>query len=214
MALRQAVDQHGNVLNILVQSQRDAKAARRLLAKLMKKQRPVPRLLATDDLASDGVAHCELMRSVEHRTSKYQSNRAGNSHQPTRQRERAMKGFRNVGGTQRFLPAFSATSPHFRAPPHLMVAARNRAEMIIRFLIWDRITGTVVLPAAAKTGPTTDPTPLHATSQPRPRQPDSAHLGRVGREFRRGLVLRELHRLGGRRRPGARWRGRPRCGPG
>ena len=147
--LWRAVDQHGNVLDILVQAKRDGKAAKRFLAKLMKKQRRIPRVLVTDGLASYGVAHRALMRSVEHRTSKYHNNRAENSHQPTRQRERAMKGFRTVGGTQRFLAVFSAISPHFRAPRHLMPAGRHRAEMIIRFAIWDQITGTTGLPAAA-----------------------------------------------------------------
>ncbi len=134
---------------ILVQSRRDAKAAKRFLAKLMKKQCRVPRVLVTDGLASYGVAHRELMRSVEHRKSKHQNNRAENSHQPTRQRERAMKGFRTVGGAQRFLSVFSAISPHFRAPRHLMAAGRHRTEMIIRFAIWDQITGAAGLPAAA-----------------------------------------------------------------
>jgi putative transposase len=139
----------GNVLDILVQAKRDGKAARRFLAKLMKKQCRVPRVLVTDGLASYGVAHRELMRSVEHRTSKYHNNRAENSHQPTRQRERAMKGFRTVGGTQRLLSVFSAISPHFRAPRHRLTAARHRTEMITRFTVWDQITDTTGLLATA-----------------------------------------------------------------
>jgi putative transposase len=58
----------------------------------------VPRALVTDKLRGYGVAHRELMRSVEHRQSKHLNNRAENSHQPTRQRERAMKGFRSPAG--------------------------------------------------------------------------------------------------------------------
>jgi putative transposase len=81
------------------------------------------------------------MPSVEHRSHKGLNNRAENSHQPTRQRERAMKGFRSVGGAQRFLSAFSGISPHFRTRRHLMTAAAHRAEMSIRFAIWDQITG-------------------------------------------------------------------------
>ena len=101
--LWRAVDQDGKVLDILVQSRRNAKAAKRFLAKLMKTQRRVPRVLVTDKLRSYAAAHRDLMSSVEHRQSKYLNNRAENSHQPTRQRERAMKGFRSPGRAQRFL---------------------------------------------------------------------------------------------------------------
>ena len=81
--LWQAVDQDGNVLDILVQSRRNAKAAKRFLAKLMKTQRRVPRVLVTDKLRSYAAAHRDLMSSVEHRQSNYLNNRAENSHQPT-----------------------------------------------------------------------------------------------------------------------------------
>jgi putative transposase len=77
------------------------------------------------------------------------NNRAENSHQPTRQRERAMKGFRGVGAAQRFLSAFSGISPHFRTRRHLMTASDHRLEMTIRFTIWDQITGTTGRPALA-----------------------------------------------------------------
>ncbi|MCX4597291.1 IS6 family transposase [Streptomyces sp. NBC_01549] len=144
--LWRAVDQDGNVLDILVQSKRDAKAAKRFLAKRMKKQCRVPRVLVTDKLRSYGTAHRELMKSVEHRKSKYLNNRAENSHQPTRQRERAMKGFRSAGGAQRFLSAFSAISPHFRPRRHRLTAPDYRAEMTRRFTTWNDVTG---LPTAA-----------------------------------------------------------------
>ena len=101
--LWRAVDRHGNVLDVLVPSRRNAKAAKRFFCKLLKGLRYVPRVLVTDKLASYGVAHRELMASVIHRQSKYLNNRAENSHQPSRQRERAMKGFRSVGGARRFL---------------------------------------------------------------------------------------------------------------
>ncbi|MFE7402189.1 IS6 family transposase, partial [Streptomyces sp. NPDC057557] len=118
--LWRAVDQDGNVLDILVQNRRDTAAARRFFRRLLKTARTVPRVVVTDKLRSYGVAHREVMPSVEHRSHKGLNNRAENSHQPTRQRERAMKGFRSVGGTQRFLSAFSGISPHFRPRRHLM----------------------------------------------------------------------------------------------
>jgi putative transposase len=86
--LWRAVDQDGNVLDILVTSRRDATAATRFFRKLLKGLEYVPRVLVTDKLASYGVAHRRLIPSVEHRRSKYLNNRAENSHQPTRQRER------------------------------------------------------------------------------------------------------------------------------
>ncbi|MFI6055920.1 DDE-type integrase/transposase/recombinase, partial [Streptomyces violascens] len=93
--------------------------------------------------------HREVMPSVEHRSHKGLNNRAENSHQPTRQRERAMKGFRSVGGAQRFLFAFTGISPHFRPHRHLMSAGRYRFEMRVRFTIWDQITGSVGVPSEA-----------------------------------------------------------------
>ena len=147
--LWRAVDQDGNVLDVLVQSKRDAKAAKRFMAKLMKKQCRVPRVLVTDKLRSYDVAHRELMASVEHRAHKGLNNRVENSHQPTRQRERARKGFRTVGGAQRFLAAFSGISPHFRPGRHLMTAPDHRLGTTIRHAIWDHITGAAGLPTAA-----------------------------------------------------------------
>jgi len=89
--LWRAVDQHGTVLDILVTSRRDARAATRFFRKLLTGLESVPRVLVTDKLASYGAARRRVLRSVEHRQSKYLNNRAENSHQPTRQRERAMK---------------------------------------------------------------------------------------------------------------------------
>jgi len=101
----------------------------------------VPRVLVTDKLASYPVAHRRLMRSVEHRQSKYLNNRAENSHQPTRQRERAMKRFTSPGHAQRFLSAFSGISPHFRPRRHRLTAERYRREMTTRFTTWNEVTG-------------------------------------------------------------------------
>ncbi len=128
-----AVDQNGTVLDILVTSRRDAKAATRFFRKLLKGLRYVPRVLVTDKLASYGVAHRRLIPSVEHRRSKYLNNRAENSHQPTRQRERAMKRFTSAGHAQRFLSAFSGISPHFRPRRHRLHADEYHCEMAIRF---------------------------------------------------------------------------------
>ncbi|MFM9701107.1 IS6 family transposase [Streptomyces europaeiscabiei] len=146
--LWRAVDQDGMLLDILVQNRRDTAAAKRFFRRLLKNTGAVPRVIVTDQLRSYGGAHREVMPSVEHRQSKYLNNRAENSHQPTRQRERAMKGLRSVGGAQRFLSAFSGISPHFRPRRHLIPASDYRTEMTIRFAIWEQITGVAGLPTA------------------------------------------------------------------
>src|SRR3954463_1299774 len=103
--LWRAVDQHGVVLDVLVQSQRDKKAAKRLLRKLLKRQCRAPRVMITDKLGSYGAAKKEITPGVEHRQHKGLNNRAEHSHQPTRRRERQMKRFKSAGQAQRFLSA-------------------------------------------------------------------------------------------------------------
>jgi putative transposase len=76
----------------------------------------------------------------------YLNNRAENSHQPTRQQERAMRRFRSSAGAQRFLSAFSGISPHFRLRRHRLTAEEYRREMGIRFATWNKVVG---LPIAA-----------------------------------------------------------------
>ncbi|MGW5214361.1 IS6 family transposase [Streptomyces sp. NPDC004051] len=147
--LWRAVDADGSVLDVLVQGRRDKPAARRFFRHLTKKTRAVPRVVVTDKLRSYGATHREAISSVEHRQAKYLNNRAENSHRPTRQCERAMKGFRSVGGAQRFLSAFSGISPHFRPCRHLMTASDHRAGMTTRFAIRDQVTGAVGRPAEA-----------------------------------------------------------------
>src|ERR671933_1122461 len=86
--LWRAVDQDGEILDILVQSRRSATAAKRFFRKLLKGLRYVPRVIVTDKLKSYAAAQCEILPSVEHRQSRYLNNRAENSHRPTRRRER------------------------------------------------------------------------------------------------------------------------------
>ena len=100
--LWRAVDQHGAVLDILVQSRRDAKAARRLMRKLLKKQGIAPRVMITDKPASYAAAKREIMPCVEHRQHRGLIT-AENSHQPTRRRNRIINRFKSAGQAQRFL---------------------------------------------------------------------------------------------------------------
>src|SRR5690242_11295285 len=140
--LWRAVDQEGNVLDILVQSRRNKKPAKRFFRKLLKELQYVPRVIITDKLKSYGAAKREILPGVEHRQSRYLHNRCENSHRPTRQREYRMQGFKSAGHAQRFLSAYGPIAQHFRPRRHLLSASAYRAEMRNRFASWTEITGT------------------------------------------------------------------------
>jgi len=144
--LWRAVDQDGDVLDILVQSKRNKKAAKKFFRKLLKGLRYVPRVIITDKLKSYGAAKAEVMPSVEHIQQKYQNNRAENSHQPTRLREKVMRRFKSAGHAQRFLSAFGQISSHFRVGRHLYSANGYREVMRARFVVWENV---ICLPIAA-----------------------------------------------------------------
>jgi putative transposase len=114
--LWRAVDQDGYVLDEIIQTRRDTKAAKRLLKRLLKKQGCPPRRLITDKLGSYAAARRQIMPAVKHRSHKGLNNRAENSHLPLRRRERAMQGFRTPAGLQRFVNVFSAVRNLFVPP--------------------------------------------------------------------------------------------------
>ncbi len=127
--LWRAVDRDGDVLDILVQSRRDKKAAKKFFRKLLKGLQYVPRLIITDQLRSYSAAKAEIMPSVQHCRDKWQNNRCENSHQPTRLREHVMRRFKSVGQAQRFLSAFGVIGSHFRPGRHLYSRAGYQAVM-------------------------------------------------------------------------------------
>jgi putative transposase len=131
--LWRAVDQNGNILDILVQRRRDKHAAKTFFRKLLKGLAYVPRVLITDKLKSYGAAKGEILPGVEHRQHRYLNNRAENSHQPTRQRERRMQGFKSPGQAQRFLAAYGLIAQHFRPRRHRLPAPAYRQVMAQRF---------------------------------------------------------------------------------
>ena len=139
--LWRAVDQTGLVLDVLVQSRRDKRAANRLLRKLLKRQGRVPRVMITDKLASYSAAKRELMPGVEHRRHKGLNNQAENSHQPTRRRERQMKRFKSAGQTQRFLSAHDQINNLFHLRRDHITATEYRAARTRALEIWADITG-------------------------------------------------------------------------
>src|SRR5262245_10369624 len=140
--LWRAVDQEGHVLDILVQRRRDKHAAKKFFRKLLKGCRYVPRGLITDKLKSYGSAKREPLPGVEHSQHRYLNNRAENSHQPTRQRERRMQGFKSAGHAQRFLAAYGLIAQHFRPKRHRLLAPAYRQVMAQRFQMWHEVTGT------------------------------------------------------------------------
>ena len=140
--LWRAVDQDGHVLDILVQPRRDKRAAVKFLRKLLKGLAYVPRVVITDKLASYGAAMREVLPSVEHRRHKGLNNRAENSHQPTRERERRMRRFKDPGHAQRFLAAYGPIASHFRTRRHRLTAAEYRETRTECFATWRAVTGT------------------------------------------------------------------------
>ncbi len=100
----------------------------------------MPRVIVTDQLKSYGAAKAEIMPGVEHRQHKGLNNRAENSHQPTRVREKVMRRFKSVGQVQRFLSAFSIIASHFKPRRHLLTAALYRAEMRTRLATWVEVS--------------------------------------------------------------------------
>jgi putative transposase len=141
--LWRAVDQKGEVIDILVQSHRDARAAERFFRKILRVEVSLPRRVETDRLGSYGVAMRRLMPGVEHITDKGANNRAENSHQPTRQQERRRNRFRSAGSAQRFLSSFSTINNHFRNYRHPLSASHHRLMMKKRFADWSQICGSL-----------------------------------------------------------------------
>jgi putative transposase len=137
--LWRAVDQDGDVLDILVQSRRDKKAAKKFFRKLLKGLRYVPRVIITDKLRSYSAAKAEMMPGVEHLQHKYQNNRAENSHQPTRLREKVMRRFKSADHAQRFLSVFGIITSYFRPGRHLYTAGGYREVMKWRFVTWKEL---------------------------------------------------------------------------
>ncbi len=143
--LWRAVDQHGRVLDILVQRRRNKPAAKKFFRKLGHPLgegcKYVPRVLITDKLGSYEAARNEVLPSIEHRRHKRLNNRAENSHQPTRQRERTMRHFKSTGQAQRFLAAFGPIREHFCPRRHRFAVADYRRERAHRFQVWNEVTG-------------------------------------------------------------------------
>src|SRR6201998_1368755 len=122
------------------QSRRNKKAAKRFFRKLLKELQYVPRVIITDKRIRYGAAKREILPGVEHRQHKRLNNRAENSHQPTRLRERKMRRFKSAKQAQRFLSAFGPIAGHFQPRRHRLHAGEYRATLQSRFQVWNEIT--------------------------------------------------------------------------
>ena len=134
--LWRAVDDEGEILDLLVQRRRDAKAAARLMRKLLKKHGFAPTLLVTDKLRSYGAARTRLRLSVRHEQGLRKNNRAENSHLPVRRRERKMQRFKSPGSAQRFLSAHAAVFNTFNVQRHLTSASTHRTFRAAAISAW------------------------------------------------------------------------------
>jgi putative transposase len=139
--LWRAIDQYGNVLDILVQSRRSTKAAKWFFRKLLKGLRYVPRVIVTDKLRSYAAAKREILPGVEHRQSRYLNNCAEVSHQPTRRRERQMQRFKSARHAQRFLSIHGRIHNHFQLRRHRRSASDYRIARDAALRAWREVAG-------------------------------------------------------------------------
>jgi transposase-like protein len=120
MYLWRAVDHEGEILDVLVQRRRDKRAAVRLMRKVLKKHGFTPRLAVTDKLRSYAAAFQDLHLSCRHEQGLRKNNRAENSHQVVRRRERKMQRFKSAASAQRFLSMHAAVHNTFNLQRHLI----------------------------------------------------------------------------------------------
>ena len=138
-----AVDQDGEVVDVYLQTKRDGTAAKRFFKRLLRSHGSDPRKVVTDKLRSYGVAHRELMPDVLHDTSQYANNRVEQSHEPTRMRERVMRGpafrrFKSTRQARRFLGVHVAVSNLFNLARHKVSAQHYRDLRTSAFTEWSR----------------------------------------------------------------------------
>ncbi|WP_168880191.1 IS6 family transposase [Rhizobium sp. P28RR-XV] len=138
--LWRAVDQNSFVLDVLVQSRRNTKAAKRLMRKLLKSQGRGPWVMITDKLRSYDAAKRQLMPGIEHRSHKGLNNRAENSHQPIRRRKRIMKRFKSPRHLQRFVSIHDPIANLFHIPRHDISSNHHRDLRAEAMNIWAKIT--------------------------------------------------------------------------
>jgi putative transposase len=137
--LWRAVDQDGEVVDVYLQAKRDGAAAKRFFKRLLRSHGREPRKIVTDKLRSYGVAHRELMPDVIRSTEQYENNRAEQSHEATRVRERVMRRFKSTRQAQRFLGTHAVVSNLFNLGRHKVRAQHYRDLRISALTEWSRV---------------------------------------------------------------------------
>jgi putative transposase len=136
--LWRAVDQDGEVVDVYLQAKRDGAAAKRFFKSLLHSHGGEPRKIVTDKLRSYGVAHRELIPDTTHSTQQYENNRAEQSHEATRVRERGMRLFKSTRQAQQFLGAHAVVSNLFNLGRQLVRAEHYRNLRESAFAEWSR----------------------------------------------------------------------------
>ena len=136
--LWRAVDQDGEVVDVYLQSKRNGANAKRFFKRILKRHGEEPRNIVTDKLRSYGVAHRELIPDATHNTDQYANNRAEQSHEATRVRERVMRRFKSVSQARKFLDTHAAVNNHFNLGRHLVSANHYRDLREDAFKNWSR----------------------------------------------------------------------------
>jgi putative transposase len=136
--LWRAVDQDGEVVDVFLQARRDGAAAKRFFKRLLRSHGGEPRKIVTDKLRSYGVAHRELIPEALHSTEQYENNRAEQSHEATRVRERGVRKFKSVLQAKRFLGVHAAVSNLFNLGRHKIGAEHYRNLRVSAFEEWGR----------------------------------------------------------------------------
>ena len=136
--LWRALDQDGDVVDVYLHAKRDGAAAKRFFRRLLRSHEGEPRKIVTDKLRSYPVAHRELIPEVVHVTDQYANNRAEQSHESTRVRERGMRRFKSMVQAQRFVAAHAAVQNLFNLGRHLVRAEHYRNLRVSAFDEWSR----------------------------------------------------------------------------
>jgi putative transposase len=134
--LWRAVDAEGEVLDVLVQSKRNKRAALKLMRKLLRKYGFAPDRMITDDLRSYAAAARDPRIESRHESGRWKNNRAENSHQPTRRREGKIQRFKSPGSAQKFLSIHAAVYNTFNVQRHLISAQTHRTFRAAAMSAW------------------------------------------------------------------------------
>ena len=140
MYLWRTVDHEGEILEVLVQRRRDRRAVIKLMRKLLRKQGFAPKMVVTDKLRSYGAAFHHIGRACHHEQGLRKNNRAENSHQVVRRRERKMQRFKSARSAQRFLNVHSAVFNNFNLQRHLVSRSTLRIFRVEATAAWQNAT--------------------------------------------------------------------------